>query len=210
MSAKGQKNHYKFSDWLVKQTTKKFLLLLTLVIAIIVLSFSTRKIFSSESKTTKLGFEDIGELVTQVAYCSEVNVTDVSRDLFGVEIPFTQSKYIYSYDIEIKAGFDFQKIRYTVNDNTIKVTLSNPYIISSDLKEDTFKVYHESESIFRTIHIDEINESLKSLKEQAIKNAINNGLFDNAKINAERLLTAFFSGEYDMEKYEIQFRYEQD
>lgn len=62
---------------------------------------------SHSSKTTRLGFEDIGEMATQAAYTTQVNVTEGSRVLWGVTIPFTQSKYIYSYDVTIKAGIDF-------------------------------------------------------------------------------------------------------
>ena len=61
-----------------------------------------RSVLVSGNKLTKLGFEDIGELATQAAYCTEVNVTEGARELFGLTIPFTQSKYVYSYDVVIK------------------------------------------------------------------------------------------------------------
>ena len=37
--------------------------------------FGMKALLSSESKTTKIGFENIGELATQSAYCTQVNVT---------------------------------------------------------------------------------------------------------------------------------------
>ena len=40
-----------------------------------------------------------------------------------MEIPFTQSKYIFSYDVEVKAGFDFTQIEWSLNDHTIEVKL---------------------------------------------------------------------------------------
>ena len=64
------------------------------IIAAVVLGVSRH--FMTDSKTTKIGFEDIGELATQSAYCTEVNVTEAARELFGITIPFTESKYIYS------------------------------------------------------------------------------------------------------------------
>ena len=81
-----------------------------------VIGFEVRDLFVgkeavSESRPVKLGFEEIGELATQAAYCTEINVTDASRELFGLKIPFTQSKYIYSYDVVIKAGIDFRRER---------------------------------------------------------------------------------------------------
>ena len=64
----------------------------------------------SESKTTRIGFENIGQMVTQAAYCTEMNVTKDSRKLFGMTIPFTLERYIYSYDVEVRAGLDLVKL----------------------------------------------------------------------------------------------------
>lgn len=92
--------------------------LAALLLLLVIVGLGIRSVVLSESKSTKLGFENIGELATQTAYCTSVNVTEGSRELFGVTIPFTQSKYIYSYDIVIKAGFDFTESEITGGKNT--------------------------------------------------------------------------------------------
>lgn len=193
---------------------KKHLKLKTIIYIIIVLgiasiAFGVGKAFSTESKTTKLGFEDIGELATQVAYCSEVNVTNESRDIYGIEIPFTQTKYVYSYDVEIKSGFDFSAISCDINENnkTVSFTMPQPKILSNEIDLDSLKVYHEAESIFTNVSLDENNKALQSLKEQAEQDSIENGLLDNAKANAEELLKNFLSSEYDPEEYSYSFEY---
>ena len=162
--------------------------------------------FLTESRTTKLGFEDIGELATQTAYCTEVNVTEAARELFGMTIPFTQSKYIYSYDIQIKAGLDFEEIEWEVNGSTIEVRLPETKILSSEIDLDSFKVYLEDESIYREITLEENNEALKSMKQSAEDDAVANGLLENARSNAETILTGFFGNVYDMDEYEIVFK----
>lgn len=92
---------------------------LAALLLLVIVGLGIRSVVLSESKSTKLGFENIGELATQTAYCTSVNVTEGSRELFGVTIPFTQSsKYIYSYDIVIKAGFDFTESEITGGKNT--------------------------------------------------------------------------------------------
>lgn len=177
-----------------------------LIIAVVcAIALGVKNYIFSDSKTTKIGFEDIGELATQTAYCTEVNVTDASRELFGMKIPFTQSKYIYSYDIEIKAGFDFTQIEWDVNGTTIEVKLPEAKILSSEVDQDSLKVYHEDESIFRQISLEENNEAVAKLRETAENDAIENGLLDNARENAETILTSFFAGVYDMDKYTIVF-----
>ena len=168
--------------------------------------FGMKALLSSESKTTKIGFENIGELATQSAYCTEVNVTDDWRKLFGIKIPFTQSKYIYSYDFVIKAGYDFKDIKWSEKGDKIEVTLPEVKVLSNEIDLDSFKVYHEEESIFSPITLDESNEALENLKKTAQDDAIANGLFENARSNAETILTGFFGNVYDLDKYEIVFQ----
>ena len=79
----------------------KLVIILLLVLAVIAGIAGLRKgggqPAESESKTTRIGFENIGQMVTQAAYCTEMNVTKDSRKLFGMTIPFTQSEYCLLY-----------------------------------------------------------------------------------------------------------------
>lgn len=186
--------------------SKKILIIGIVVLVVLCSAFiGLRTYISSQSQTTKIGFEDIGELATQTAYCTEVNVTDSSRELFGIKIPFTQSKYIYSYNVTIKAGFNFSEISWELSDHSINVKLPEAKVLSCDIDTDSFKLYHEKESIFRQISLEENNDALKSLKQTAQENAVSNGLLDNARSNAETILTGFFSSVYDLEEYTITF-----
>ena len=186
--------------------TKKVITIIVAVLIIAAVVLGVSKKFMTDNKTTKIGFEDIGELATQSAYCTEVKVAEAARELFGLTIPFTESKYIYSYDIEIKAGFDFEEIEWEEKGNTIEVRLPEAEILSSEIDLDSFKIYHEDESIFREITMSENNEALKSMKENAEKDAVENGLLENARSNAEEILTGFFGNVYDMDEYEIVFK----
>ena len=184
---------------------KKLIVPVIAIIIVLGIGISMGKEFFADSKSTKLGFEDIGELATQVAYCTEVSVVEGARDLFGVTIPFTESKYIYSYDVIIKAGLDFTKIEWAEENNTIEVELPEIRILSSEIDLDSFKVYHEDESIFRQISMTENNESFKTMQQEAEQDAVANGLLDNARSNAESILREFFANKYDLEQYTIHF-----
>lgn len=126
--------------------------------------------------------------------------------MFGIQIPFTQSKYIYSMDFEIKAGIDFGDIDWDLKDKIIEVRLPEARILSSEMKQDSFQVYHEEESIFRQIRLEEINDGFEDMQKQAEKDAVSNGLLENAKSNAEMILKEFFAKEYDLKEYKITFR----
>ena len=156
---------------------------------------------------SRLGFEDIGEMATQAAYTTQVSVTEGSRVLWGVTIPFTQSKYIYSYDVTIKAGIDFGGIDWDLDEEqkTIRVTMPETRVLSSEINLDSFKVYHESESIFRHITLEENNAALQELQHSAEETAIANGLLENARSNAETILKGFFTKAYDLDKYTLTF-----
>ena len=158
-------------------------------------------------KTTKLGFEDIGEMATQVAYCTEVSTIDASREMLGISIPFTQSKYVYSYDVEIKAGMDFSAVHWMKDDEkkTIEITMPEIKVLSCEINTESFKVYYEKESVFRPITLEENNESMGELQENAVKDAEANGLLDNARNNAEKILNNFFKNGKSLKEYQIEF-----
>lgn len=193
------------NGWIKMYLTGKVLTVVIAAAAVVLLVLGVGRYVSVESKTTKIGFEDIGELATQAAYCTEVNVTEASRELWGIKIPFTQSKYIYSYDVVVKAGFDFSAVEWSEKKGVIEVKLPQAEILSCEVDTDTFQVYHEDESIFRKITLEENNEALNNLMEQAEKDAVANGILEDARSNAERILKGFFGNEYDLNEYELKF-----
>ena len=130
-----EQNERKKSHPLLKYFTFKFLGWIILAVLVIVLALGIGKTLVNSQKTTQIGFENIGELATQAAYCTEVNVTEASRDLWGVTIPFTQSKYVYSYDIILKAGLDFGQIQWDVDErnHVIHVRLPEIRVLSNEI-----------------------------------------------------------------------------
>lgn len=162
---------------------------------------------TTDPKTTKIGFEDIGELDTQVAYCTVVDVIDDPREIFGIEVPLTKSKYIYSYDVVVKAGLDFEKINWKESEEKIKVKMPELYITDSYIDENSGKIYHEKESIFSPITLNEQMSARSKLVEKGVNDAVENGLYKNAKENAEKIMTSFFKQHDEYEEKEIVFKW---
>lgn len=160
---------------------------------------------SVDSTTTKLTFENIGELATQSAYCTQVTVADKDQKFFNISVPFTQTKYIYSYNVNVKAGYDFEEISHDVDEEAkqIKVYLPDVEILSAEVDTESFKVYHEQDSMFTKISLDETNQALSEMQETAKQSAIENGIYDEAETNAATLLKGFFASAYDMNTYEL-------
>lgn len=197
--------------------TKITIIGLVAIILVLVFIFVTDlyKGAQTDYKTTKLRFENIGELTTQVAYATEVGSIKDSRDIFGFQIPFTQSSYIYSYDFVIKVGFDFRKIDWKEEGTVVRVQMPTPKVFSNEIKLDSLKVYNEEESMFTNIDYETVNNSSSDMQKDAEKSAVDNGIFDMAKKNAETIIKSFLSNVYtfDQQKnpedkvYTIEFEY---
>lgn len=176
------------------------------LILVAVISFKAGS-FVTTTKSTRFGLDNIGELATQVAYVTQVN-DDQQRpyQLLGLPIPFTQSHYIYSYDVQVKAGMDFGDIQWKQRGDEIVVTLPEIRVLSSELDLDSFKVYLESESLFRKVSLNQTNKATKHLKQEAQQTAIKNGLLEQAEKNAKTLITKFFHQEQAYQDKKIVFQ----
>lgn len=179
------------------------------IIAIIVcgVAIGINTVFNSRNKTSNIGFEDMGKLVTQSCTCTQIQDTDKAVEWYGFKVPFTQTKYLYSYDVEITAGIDFEQIKWKVDDKkkVITVKLPEAEIISRELDEDSLEVYYEKESAFVKVSLAENNEAIKSMKDEAEQKAIDKGILDNATKNAQKIVKAFFGKNYDLKKYTVKF-----
>ena len=69
-------NEKKKSDWWKKWLANKtFKIVVIVILVVLALGFGVNRVLNIESDTTKIGFEDIGELATQSAYCTQVNLS---------------------------------------------------------------------------------------------------------------------------------------
>lgn len=207
------KKNGRFRNFCVRHDFKPGFVRLIVILLIGLLIFSVYSGISTatviRSKTTDLGFRNIGELATQAGYYTNVQVISGSREIFGLSIPLTEKKYIFGYDGVIKAGIDFADVSVSVDELSHTVTVSMPEVkvLSNEIDEDSFEIYDENKNIFNTLKVSEINTSLKALKEESEEKAVSNGLLDNAKRNAETLVTGFLAGTFDLTVYNIVFNW---
>lgn len=185
-----------------------------IIVVILVLVFSSGALFNSvlngQTKTTKLGFEDVGELVTQTAYMTIVRDTEEHREFFDLfEIPFTESRQIFSYDIQVDASVNFSEITNTINDDKkeIKIEMPHAKIYKATIDNESLKVYLDKESLFSRIDLNEHNQAITEMKEQGIKDAEENGILELAERNAENLITNFMKTNGENKDYNIVFEY---
>lgn len=162
-------------------------------------------------KTIEAGLNNIGKLSTSEYYYTHVATYDSSKEIKGFKIPFTTSKFIYSYDGTICAGIDFTQIDVQKDDTNKKITVTLPAveIISSEVEQDSFKLYDDKNSIFNPYDVTDFAVSFAELKTSEEKKAIENGLFSHAKENAKSIVENFMKGSYNVGDYEIEVKFEQ-
>ena len=192
----------------------KFIIAVIIIILLCAVLVYTRKEaksnYVSDEKITEIGFENIGELATQSVTTTTVRVETKDLKLFNVSIPLTQSKYIYTHNTTIKAGINFSDVKWQLGDtddtsHNIYVDIPEVKTLSADIDLDSFKVLHEENNIFSPITLTEHNDSLIQLRENALSDAINSGLYDRALDNAKTILTSFISQVYPSNEYSIIF-----
>lgn len=187
------------------------MLVLVLSVLIISIGFSIKSVTNISSKTTSFGLEDIGELVTQAGYFTNVQVINDQREVLGIGVPFTQSKCIFSYDGRVKAGMDFSSIQITVDEQqkVVHVKLPPAQILSTEVDEDSLYIYDEVQSIFTPFTLDKVKESRLKLVEDVRDTALQNGLLESASANAETIMKSLLCNTYDPEIYSYAFEHEQ-
>lgn len=188
----------------------KIVVVIAILLGVFYLGNACSSVINLQTKSTKFGLKDVGELVTQTAYVTVVTDNKENKELFNkFEIPFTESRQIFSYDVEVDVSVDFSEISYTVdNENKeIKVSLPHSKIYKTTLNTDSLKVYLDTESLFSRIDLKEHNDALNAIKEQAATDAKSNGTLEAGDNNAKRLVESFIKENSRYKDYSFSYEY---
>lgn len=168
------------------------------------------RILHHDETTESIQFKNVGELVTQTAFVKEIEDSSKNRTLFNsINIPFTESRKIFSYMVEVDASINFEEITYEIDDSDkiIKIKLPHARVYKSTLDENSFYSYLDSESIFTNINDVEANELRKMVKANAEKDAIDNGLLEKADENGKIIIENMVKTNDKYRDYEFEFEY---
>lgn len=185
----------------------RIVIILVLVVILSTASLGLSYSSSIKSRIVRFGLHDVGELITQVGFFTNVQTIENSREIFGWELPLTTTKCIFSYDGTVSAGIDFSKIDVDMNKLSKKISVKLPEteIFSIEIDPESMKIYDESKSIFTPLNLSDINDSIKQLKEDVHNQAIENGILENAEKNGILLIQNMLSSCVDTDAYTIEF-----
>ena len=153
-----------------------------------------------------------GELVSASQDYSIVDkVTDSNRDFLDLfNVPFTKNSFWYRYNGTIKAGVDLSTAELKQDENDpsqLHVTLDQPHIISNTPDMDKSGVLEEKNNIFNPISVEDSDAFRRQCVERSEEEAIDGGLLDEAKENAESQLTKIFNAAFEKDAYKLDFTY---
>lgn len=132
--------------------------------------------------------EQIGELATVSYYYTNMGKFEDVIKLLDMDVPFTTKGFILSYDGEIKAGVDLNKVEIDVTNEVITVTVPTARILSHEIDLDSVVLYDEKNSIFNGISAEDVTEFLKNQQTLMEEKARNNGILAKAQENATEVL----------------------
>ena len=217
MNNKSKRNIEENEKTIKKNNYKRNLKILSGVIVIVILFlvlyqciYAKKPILYNQTKATKFGLENVGELVTQTSYTTVVKDVKNSKELFNsITIPFTESRQIFSYDIKVDASVDFSKITFDFNDenNEIAVKLPHAKIYNATMDENSLKVYLDTEGLFSRINLNDNNEARKAMKVEGIETAKSNGILDAGDNNAQKLIEGLVKSDSKYKNYNIKYEY---
>lgn len=155
--------------------------------------------------------QEIGELAT-MEYCyTNVGTLDASKKLFKteVDIPLTKKTVVMTMDGVLKVGVDVNDIKIDCDEATKTITIKLPKVqmFSDELDENSIRIYDEKGGMFNKVTMEDSSALRSQIKERAEQNAIANGVYDQARTNAETILRCMLEAiPHLKDTYSIEFK----
>lgn len=163
-------------------------------------------LISTSSKTIQDGLADMGVLITQEYYFTQVETYSKEKNIFIV-IP-TRSGFMYSYDGAVLAGVNFENISVKADEDkrVIAVKMPASEIQAVTIDRDTFKIYSEKDSLWNPLKLEDYNISLAEFEDTAKEKALDSGILKRSDEQAQKLVKEFIRSLPSMSSYKIEFQ----
>lgn len=163
-------------------------------------------LISTSSETIRDGLANMGVLITQEYYFTQVETYTKEKNIFLI-IP-SSSGFMYSYDGAVLAGVDFEKIGVQTDEDRKVVTVDLPpsEIQAVTIDRDTFKIYSEKESIWNPLKLEDYNISLAEFEDAAKEKALGSGILERSDQQAQKLVSEFIVSLPATNGYTVEFK----
>ena len=151
--------------------------------------------------------QDVGSLVTEEYYFTEVVNYSTVKKIWKIEIGITESAFLVSYDGVVTAGLDFSGIKVAKDEGQKQIFISLPAcrILNVDIFPDSMQVYSEKTGFNNPLSTDDYNAALMELEQRAEQKALERGVLEKADANARQVIRQFVGGLIDTTEYTVVF-----
>lgn len=179
----------------------KNLLLIGLIIIVLVLGFIGVKRLSVNRDVTLLS-SNIEEKVSRLVELSTIkyNYTNIveyddKMQVNGMNIPFTNKKFILKYSGYIKAGIDLSTIDVKVKDkDTVVVKMDKAEIFENVISEEDVYFFDEKDSVFNKLSFKDLYSVLIDEKEKMKEEVVQKGILNDAQENGKEIIYSLLEG----------------
>lgn len=176
-------------------------LLLALIILIIIVGITGYAKISINKKTNLLS-NRIEEKIVRLMELSTVkyNYTNVveyedKMQLSGINIPFTNKKFILKYSGYIKAGVDLSTIQVNLKDkDVVEIIMDKAEIFENVISEEDVYFFDEKDSIFNKLSFKDLYVVLIEEKEKMKEEVLEKGILNDAEKNGGEIITSLLEG----------------
>ena len=174
---------------------------------------SKKPVFEKEVTVDSIALKELllpsSDLVSMKYTYTDVAVYENSKKAFGVKIPLTTDKVIFTYSGIVSAGINLSDVTFDINDTnkTINITLPSPQFMSHEMDETSFKFYDAKNSIFTETKLEDytsLMSELKSQKEEQLRNDAD--YFASVSENAQNVIKDLLNVAEATSDYEIVFK----
>jgi len=143
--------------------------------------------------TLQDGLKEMGILITEEYYFTEVVSYSSVKEFLGMKIDATETTYLVGYDGVVTAGVDFTAITVEADEENRVITVHIPAATVQNTVVDTgsFTLYSEKQGWWNPASAADYNASLKELETNARGKALEKGLLTRADENAQKLICNF-------------------
>lgn len=163
-------------------------------------------LISVSSETIRDGLANMGVLVTQEYYFTQVETYTKEKNIFII-IP-SSSGFTYSYDGAVMAGVDFSNLGIKTDEDRQIITVEMPAseIQGVTIDRDTFKIYSEKDSLWNPLKLEDYNISLIEFEEAAKEKALASGILERSDQQARNLVREFIGSLPNTSAYTVEFK----
>lgn len=194
--------------------TKKMITGLVAAIVIIFISYffgMKASLFKTEneisSEIIKNQILSVKELTTLKYKYTNVGSFENQSEFYGMKLPFTQKKFIISYDGEVNAGINLEEAKITLNKDDQKIGINIPHaeILNHSIDEDSLTIFDEKNSIFNQLEVKDFSDFRKDEMKKVEKDLEEKGFLEEADEKTQEAIVEILKINPLLEEYTIEF-----